>query len=275
MLIRQIVLSDNEFNTIRTLVYDLCSIDLHPSKKALVQMRLSNRIRILGLNSFSEYLRWVANDASGKELGAMVDSLTTNLTSFFRERPHFVYLTEKMSSLEVKRVPRLRIWSAGCSSGEEPYSIAMILRDLWSDIDAMDVRILATDISSNMIRLARQGTYSAQKLEKVPFTFRQKYFGKVNTAKDEKYQVKPEVSRLVYFRRHNLTGPWPMKGPFEVIFCRNVMIYFDRVAQQELASRFYNILSPGGVLIVGHSEGLTGLEHSFQYVRPSVYMKRS
>lgn len=273
MLRNNAFLSDGEFNKIRTLVYDLCSIDLHPSKKALVQTRLGKRIRALGLNSFGEYLQCVRDDISGKELGAMVDCLTTNLTSFFREMAHFDYLKEKMASLEPRRIFRFRIWSAGCSSGEEPYSIAMILRDLWSEIDFVDVRILATDISSNMIRLAKQGTYRPEKLENVPFAHRQKYFRKVQTVKGTRYQVKPEVSRLISFRRHNLAGPWPMKGPFGVIFCRNVMIYFDRLAQQELISRFYNILSPGGVLIVGHSEGLTGLDHGFKYVQPSVYMK--
>ncbi len=273
MLSQYLVLSNKEFNKIRHMVYDLCRIDLHSGKKVLVQTRLSKRIRALGLRTFGEYLRWIENDSSGNELGIMIDYITTNLTSFFREKAHFGYLKEVLAYLDPKSMARLRIWSAGCSSGEEAYSIAMILRELWSDIDGMDVRILATDISSHMIGLAKQGAYTLEKLSGVPSALRLKYFRKVNTAKGERYLVNPEVSRLICFRRHNLAGLWPMKGPFGVVFCRNVMIYFDREAQQHLVSRFYDILSPGGVLMVGHSEGLAGIGHSFQYVRPSVYMK--
>jgi len=273
MLGHNLVLSDDEFKRIRQVVYDLSRIDLHSGKKVLVQTRLSKRIRSLGLSSFGEYLKCVENDMSGKELCAMVDCLTTNLTRFFREKAHFDYLKESLVCLKPENQDRLRIWSAGCSSGEEPYSIAMILRELWSEIDKMDVRILATDISSNMIRSARHGTYSLDRLKHVPFELRQKYFKKVHTGRGEKYQIKSEASKLITFRRHNLAGPWPMKGPFQVILCRNVMIYFDREAQKQLVSRFYNILAPEGLLIVGHSEGLAGLGHSFKHVRPSIYMK--
>jgi chemotaxis protein methyltransferase CheR len=268
-------LSDAMFQKISSMIYDMCRINLHVGKKELVQARLNKRLRLLNIKSYREYLRYVEEEPTGMELINMVDHLTTNLTFFFRESTHFDYLrSEVLKKTNLKANPRLRIWSAGCSSGEEAYSIAITLRENLSDIDRADVKILATDISTKVLAVARAGTFSPARFKDTPSVLRDKYFDRRMDSNGEIFfQARPEIMRLLTFHRLNLMDQWPMTGLFNVVMCRNVMIYFDKQTQAELVARFHNVLAPGGIFMVGHSESLTGISHGFRYVRPSVYIK--
>jgi chemotaxis protein methyltransferase CheR len=240
----------------------------------LVKGRLLKRLHALGLDSFDDYLAYVEGDTSGQELATMIDVLTTNKTSFFREPQHFTYLRQRLiPQLQQLRRP-IRFWSAGCSSGEEPYSLAIVLREALPDIDQRDVRILATDISTRILAVARQAVYEQEKLSEIPAPLLYKYFTLVRCEPIPAYRLKETVRALVRLARLNLMQQWPMRGPFDVIFCRNVMIYFDRQTQEWLVQRFWELLRPGGHLFIGHSESLSSVVHSFRYVQPAIYVKQ-
>jgi chemotaxis protein methyltransferase CheR len=205
----------------------------------------------------------------------MVDILTTNKTNFFRELPHFAFLRDNVLP-QFKGADRpLRIWSAGCSSGEEPYSLAILIREEFGSRGNRDVRILGTDLSMRALARAREGAYDEGQMDGVPPALRSRYFSRVHKAEAgaARYQVRPEVRSLVSLAPLNLMEGWPMKGPFDVIMCRNVMIYFDRKTREQLIQRFSQLLPPGGHLLVGHSESLNGLAHDLTYVQPAVYRK--
>ena len=266
-------LSDRDFKRISDLVYGLCRINLHDGKKALVQARLNKRLRQLGIRSYPEYLEMVEADETGRELTHMIDTLTTNLTYFFREADHFDHLRDEvLNKVDPRTDQRLRIWSAGCSSGEEAYTLAMVAREAVPEIDRMDALILGTDISTRVLAVARQGAYSEARFKDTPPDMRRKYFEK-DPGQPGFFRARQELLKLIRFRKLNLMDSWPMKQPFDVIFCRNVMIYFDKKTQNELVQRFFDALRPGGVFMVGHSESLTGIAHRFRYVRPTVYLK--
>lgn len=265
-------LTDDEFDSISEFVRDVCGINLHAGKRELVQARLAKRVRALGVRSFGEYVDYVRHDSSGCELASMLDVLSTNLTSFFREPQHFEYLTRQF--LPTCKAPRLRFWSAGCSSGEEPYSMGISLLEALAEHSGTDVRICATDLSQVALARARQGIYDAQRIANCSPQVRSKYFECVQTRPERMYRVCPQVRRLVTFGRLNLIDRWPMKGPFEVIFCRNVMIYFEKSTQARLIQRFHDLLGPGGLLCIGHSESLTGIRHEFQYIQPTIYRRQ-
>ncbi|MDZ7260505.1 MAG: protein-glutamate O-methyltransferase [candidate division KSB1 bacterium] len=266
-------LSQAQFEKISQLVYQLCGINLHQGKEELVKARLMKRLRALGLGSFEQYLKYLKHDTTGQELALMIDALTTNKTSFFREPQHFDYLRRQIVPRLRMEGRKIRFWSAGCSSGEEPFSLAILLREEIPDIDRRDVRILATDISTRMLALARQAVYEENTLWDVPMPLLQKYFTPVRDKPPRTYRVNDNVRAIVRLARLNLIDAWPMKGPFDVIFCRNVMIYFDKDIRQQLIQRFYELLRPGGHLFVGHSESLTVLSHRLRYVQPAVYLK--
>lgn len=251
-------------------LYDLCGINLKAGKEDLVQSRLSKRIYALKLNSFEEYFAYVEKDSTGQELITMIDSLTTNKTSFFREIQHFEFLGKRI--LPHMKSKRLRIWSSACSSGEEPYSIGILLREEIKSIDSWDIRILATDISTRILKRAHEAVYDEATLQPVPQALRQKYF-KTEDSQQGTWRLSPQVKNMVRLARLNLMEPFPMRGPFDVIFCRNVMIYFDKPTQSMLANRFYDLLAPGGYLFVGHAESLVGGQKKFRYVQPAVYLK--
>jgi chemotaxis protein methyltransferase CheR len=261
-------LSEAQFGEISRTVYDVAGIRLRPGKEGLVRSRLARRLRALGAGSYGEYLARVRADATGRELAEMVDALTTNKTSFFREPAHFDYLRERVLPALPAREP-LRMWSAGCSTGEEPYSLAMVLRESLPDLARRDVRLLATDISSRVLAPARAGRYADAAVADVPPELLRRHFLRAGGA----WEVAPAVRSLVTFARLNLMAVWPMRGPFEAIFCRNVMIYFDKPTQQELVARFHALLAPGGHLFVGHAESLSGIAHGFSYVQPAVYRR--
>ena len=216
------------------------------------------------------YLAGLEAAGGEAEIVRLVDALTTNKTAFFREPQHFNLLRALLPELQQSGEPPT-VWSAGCSSGEEAYTLALVLIDeLGADTDA---RVLATDISARMIDRARQATYTEEAIEPVHPLLRQKWFRCVQPRHPRSYEIAPEVQRLVRFARLNLMARWPMRGSFDLICCRNVMIYFDKATQQTLVQRFREALRPGGYLFTGHSESLAGLEHTFRYVQPAVYQR--
>jgi chemotaxis protein methyltransferase CheR len=259
------------FDRISQLVYRLTGIHLPPDKQELVKARLTKRLRALRLKSFDAYMEYLKPDNSEGELVAMVEAMTTNKTSFFREPQHFDYLCRQIVPRLKNR--RIRVWSAGCSSGEEPYSAAILLNEAIQDLGLWDISILATDLSSRMLVHARKGIYDTNRLQDVPPLQISKYFTCIETNPLRRYQVIEPLRRQVHFARLNLMREWPMRGPFDVIFCRNVMIYFDKATQEQLVNRFWNLLKPGGHLFVGHSESLAGLPHKFCYAQPAIYVK--
>jgi len=268
-------LGRREFEQIRELTYRVSGIQLPPGKELLVKSRLSKRLKMLGIPSFKEYLALVQSDKSGQELAAMIELLTTNKTDFFREPQHFDYLRKHILSRFPEEKKKLRIWSAGCSTGEEPYTIAIVLTEALDEIGSVDMRILATDISTKVLGIAREGIYSRENLAGVPPELRHKYFVRtVGPTGGECYRVHDKLKSLVKFARLNLMSDWPMKGPFDVIFCRNVMIYFDKQTQRMLIKRFANLLESGGYLFTGHSESLMGMVDSLRYIQPAIYQKK-
>jgi chemotaxis protein methyltransferase CheR len=272
--INSISLTEAQFDQVSDLVRKLCGINLHVGKKELVKARLNKRLRKLGLRCFSQYLDYIRQDTTGVELTMMLDCISTNLTSFFREADHFEYLGgELLAKLAGRGQRRLRVWSAGCSSGEEPYSLAILLNEKIPDIQRWDVRILATDLSTRALDTALQGEYGADRLKTVPANVRGKYFVAEGRGREKTFRANNRLRDLITFGRLNLMESWPMKGPFDVIFCRNVMIYFDKSTQGELVNRYFDLLGSGGTLFIGHSESLTGVKHRFRYVRPTVYEK--
>ncbi len=264
-------LTEKQFRKVSQLVHDLCGIHLKEGKEALVRARLMKRLRAMGMESFDAYIKYIESDRGGAELGMMVDVITTNKTSFFREPAHFDFLRDQILP-DIHR-HRMRFWTAACSSGEEPFSLSILLRENIRDIDRKDVKILATDISSRMIDRAKSGLYSQDVVQEIPPPYLQKYFWRVNSPGPKVYEVQKNIRAMVRFARLNLMDPWPMKGPFDVIFCRNVMIYFNRATQQRLINRLWEYIGPGGYLFVGHSEGLSAITHKFHYVRPAIYRK--
>jgi chemotaxis protein methyltransferase CheR len=264
-------LSARQFQKASRLVYRVSGIYFKPDKKALVQARLMKRLRAVGMNSIEAYLDFIESENGARELGFLIDVMTTNKTGFFRESAHFDFLRDKI--LPEQKSLRMRFWSAACSSGEEPYSLAITLRNHIADIDSKDCLILATDISTRMLEKARRSIYSQSALRGLPKTLVQENFVKINQCASKTYQVKENIRNMVRFAWLNLMDSWPMKGPFNVIFCRNVMIYFDSATRQKLINRFWELLEPGGYLFVGHSEGLSAVSHKFRYVQPATYRK--
>ncbi len=250
----------------------MCWIELKESKKGLVKARLAKHLRALGLDSYSDYVDLIMNDDTGVELSVMIDILTTNYTSFFRGQDHFDYLRDQLlpKAMDLRR-QKIRFWSAGCSSGEEAYSIAITCAETIPHIDIVDVLILGTDISLSMLDAARKGVYRSERVKSISPMIRSKYFNAVNEGKNDLYKVSQKIRELIQFRRHNLAGKWPMSGPFNAVFCRNVMIYFSKNAKKALLKRFHNVLGPEGVLFIGHSESLKGLTKQFKYIAPGIY----
>lgn len=265
-------LAEKDFREVCDLIYQISGIYLRDGKEPLVKSRLMKRLRALGIRSYREYLSHVKGEGGAQELEWMVDVLTTNKTSFFREAQHFHFLAEKVFPRLQHR--KLRFWSSACSSGEEPYTLAMFLREKLPNVDHRDVKVLATDISFRVLERAVRGVYPEDSLGEIPVAWRSKYFSPTGeNGMQSLYKVKANIRSMIHYARLNLMGSWPMKGPFQIIFCRNVMIYFDRNTQQNLVRRFWSILEEGGYLFVGHAEGLSSISHKFRYVRPAVYQK--
>lgn len=269
-------LQEVDFARISRLIYEKCGINLHEGKKMLVKTRLSKRLRERNFSSFAQYYDYVTTDEGTEELVHMLDSISTNLTYFFREDSHFRKLADILPQLpgvaSRKGPPRLRIWCAGCSTGEEPYSLAMTVLGAMNQAN-WDVKILATDICTSVLAKATAGIYDASKLENVSPEIIRKFFQRGQGRWTGFLRVKSELRGMVHFRRFNLMDPLPRDVLFDVIFCRNVMIYFDKQTQASLIGRFYDSLAEGGYFFAGHSESLTGLNHHLKYIEPSVYRK--
>lgn len=275
---QELKLKDRDFRRIKNLVYEHCGIYLNDAKKELVRTRLSKRLRQKKFTSFQDYLEYVLNDSTGQEFTTLIDSISTNFTSFFREQKHFDYLKNQLLPQRVKKrksqsLSLIRTWSAGCSSGEEPYSIAITLHEFFQDLPGWDLKILASDISTRMLRTAQQGIYEHQKIKPLTGYQKHSYLKQQIINNRKQYQVKPVIKKYIIFNNLNLIKEWPIKVPLDFIFCRNVMIYFDKSVQEKLINRFWESLDYGGVLFTGHSESLTGIRHKFKYIQPTIYMK--
>jgi chemotaxis protein methyltransferase CheR len=271
----QDLVSEREFLQISDLVYRHCGINLHDGKKELVQARLAKKLRTGGFTCVRDYIDGVLADPTGERFADLIDSLSTNLTSFFRENQHFEYLSRVYLPQLAQKPARdghkaIRAWSAGCSSGEEPYTMAMVLDESLGS-RGFDLKILATDISRKVLAAARRGVYDAARVESVPAQIRHRYFSRA--PQPGLVQVSPHLQGMIRFNYLNLQSEWPFRGPLDFIFCRNVMIYFDKPTQQRLVNRFHDCLAPGGLLFTGHSESLTGITHPLRYVQPTIYAK--
>lgn len=270
-----IQLGDTEFAFIRTVVEKNAGIILNTTKRQLVQGRLARRIRELGLSSFAEYCELVRNGGP-EELVGLINAITTNVTSFFRESHHFDSLTTLMLPEAMgrnERTRRLRVWSAGCSSGEEPYSIAIAAAEALGSQRGWDFKILATDIDSEILDTAARGEYPLERLQGVSDERRQRWFVAGVGERTGQVRVKPELQTMITFRTLNLMGDWPMHGPFDVIFCRNVMIYFDQHTRERLLMRYAQLLTDGGYLCLGHSESIHMQHTQFRLVGRTIYRK--
>jgi len=272
------VLSEREFRQISDLVYKHCGINLHIGKKELVRARLAKWLRQNNFSTFKDYINYVLEDKTGREFSTLIDSLSTNLTSFFRERQHLDFMSDKFLPFLLERKQKkhdfkIRGWSAGCSSGEEPYSIAITLLESVRGLGQWDIKMLATDISTKMLGIAKEGVYDKDRVSTVPPPQKNRYFIMTSVDGLKTYQVADSLRNIVIFKYMNLMKDWPVKGPLDFIFCRNVMIYFDKPTQQNLITRFWDMLDSKGLLFTGHSESLTGIEHKFEYVQPTIYMK--
>lgn len=271
MTLNTVGLNQKQFKNISQIVYQYSGINLKKGKETLVRARLMKRVRALNLDNIDSYMNYIESDKGTDELSEMIDVMTTNKTSFFREAAHFNFLCEEV--LPKIKDSKLRFWSAACSSGEEPFSLAITLRENISNVDPKECLILATDISQKMLQKAWQGVYSRDTISGLSDGLVRKYFNKTTDGHNELFQIKTNVRKLIRFGWLNLMESWPMTGPFNVIFCRNAMIYFDRPTQETLVNRFWELLAPGGYLFVGHSEGLSGVNHKFNYVQPATYRK--
>ena len=269
-------LSDTAFERIRTLVYDYCGINLTEQKRSLVVGRLNKMLRTRGIASFDHYCALLEQDSSGRTLGELVNRISTNHTYFYRERAHFEFfrdaaLPEFAAALRRERSNDLRIWCAGCATGEEPYMLVMQMMEYFgSEYGRWDAGVLATDISSQALAAAVEGIYPEERLGELPQHYRERYFFRVRDG----WQVRDEVRREVTFRRFNLMNrTFPFREPFHAIFCRNVMIYFDQPVREALVVRFHRHTRPGGYLFIGHSESLGRERSPYAYVMPALYRR--
>ncbi|GFE64810.1 CheR family methyltransferase [Litoreibacter roseus] len=265
--------TDADFLRISRLAHSNYGLALQPTKKNLVYSRLTKRLRALNLNSFSAYCDYVESERGEEECKLLLGALTTNVTHFFRERHHFDYLTTELLPpliAKARRGERVRIWSAGCSAGQEPYSIAFCLLDHCSDVQSLDIKVLGTDIDSTILDVAEIGEYPETECEAISAEQRRNYLTKTESG----YSVGPVPRALISFAKLNLVDVWPMSGKFDVIFCRNVAIYFDKATQDRLWDRFHQQMVDGGTLLMGHSERLTpGTRRKFKNVGVTVYQK--
>ena len=266
------VISDKDFDAFAKLVYDKVGIHLTRDKKQLLQSRVNKILRKREIPSYRAYYDIIKNDDSGDELVEFINLISTNVTNFFREEKHFEFIRNTWyPNFDFKFSDSVKVWSAACSSGEEPYSIAITLKELLGD--KYPFEIFATDISSKVLNMAQRGVYPFSAVEKMDRSYLKKYFqeGKNNSAGMVK--VKSNISRHVKFGRLNLIEPFRLPHNFDMIFCRNVMIYFDLQTKESIVNKFHDFMHKSAYLMIGHSESLNGIKHPFQYVQPATYRK--
>lgn len=269
---REFLMTDADFENISNLALEYSGIVLAEHKRNMVYSRIARRVRALDLSTFSDYLTYLKHNHK-LEASNFINALTTNLTSFFREEHHFDFLKEELFPqlrFANQSSKRLRIWSAGCSIGQEAYSIAMTLRQNGFPSE-WDIKILATDLDSNVVETGQAGIYPADHISDIDSQLVKRFFR--HSADHRSVQVKDELKKLVFFKRLNLLEEWPMAGPFDIIFCRNVVIYFNKGTQQKLFDRYADMLPVGGHLFIGHSENLNGISDRFKNLGNTIYRK--
>ncbi len=272
-------MTDREFARFSEFIYDTCGIKMPPVKKTMLEARLQKRLRKLGINSFKDYSEYLfSRTGTETELVHLIDVVTTNKTDFFREPAHFDYLVSQALPELMERIGAglrkpLSIWSAGCSSGEEPYTLAMVLSE-FSEQQNISFSILATDICTTVLDKARLAVYDEERIDPVPLSLRRKYLLRGKGEQKGLVRIVPQLRHRITFRRLNfMDGDFGMREPMDIIFCRNVVIYFDKTTQERLLNKFYRQLIPGGYLFMGHSETLSGLDVPFVQMASTVYRK--
>jgi len=276
---KEFIFTDDDFNFLSELAVKTAGINLTTDKRELVYGRVSKRLRILDIDNFKDYCRLLKKKNSEESLH-FINSITTNVTSFFRENHHFEYLADNVIPDIIKSnaglsTPRLRIWSAGCSTGEEPYSIAMVLRENISDIDNWDAKILATDLDSNVLKTAKQAIYPLERVKQISIERKKRWMQMGCDENQDSIKIKEEIRQLVHFKQLNLTEAWPVQGRFDCIFFRNVAIYFKKPTQTSILNRFADHQQINDKLFVGHSESLIGISQRYQSIGQTIHKKVS
>ena len=269
----EIALSDREMDRIVRLVYDRCGITLHDGKRALIVARLHKVLKAGGFRSFSDYVHHVETDRTGHELSVLIDAISTNHTSFFREDEHFRYLAQSVAAPLAASDHPVRVWCAACSTGQEPVSLAITLMDALPAAQHSRMRLLASDISTRALKTAAAGVYPLRVIDGLPQPVLKQYFERGLGADEGKVRIRAQVRRAIEYRRLNLIEIDSLNETFDVVFCRNVMIYFDKTVQQRVVSMIERHLAPGGYLFIAHSESLNGLVHELKWMAPAVYRR--
>jgi chemotaxis protein methyltransferase CheR len=267
-------LNEGQFQKFSRLIYDQLGIHIQSVKKEMLKTKLDKLMRQQGIASYDEYYQRLTRDGKPEDWVRFSDEITINKTDFFRENHHFEFIQKQLQNImdlnpRIQKEGLIRVWSAGCSTGEEPYTLAMVLRETLPA--AIQVKILATDLSHRVLVAAQRGVYNAADVAVINPYYLQRYFSRQRDA----WKVTQEIKDLITFRQFNLMEHFPFQNKFDMIFCRNVMIYFDPQTQQDLVNRFYDVLIPGGLLFIGHSESLTNKRHHFQYLQPTIYRKNT
>ena len=274
---KEFLFTDKDFSYLSTLAGEIAGISLSSGKRELIYGRLAKRLRVLNLNDFKEYCM-LLKEGESEEHTHFINAITTNVTAFFRENHHFEFMADTLLPELIRKKsagsrPRLRIWSAGCSSGKEPYSIAMVLKECIPDLERWDAKILATDLDSNILEVAKSGVYPKERLQEIGLERRKRWFQIGRGVNENSIKIDDDLKQMVTYRKLNLNEDWPMKGDFDIIFCRNVTIYFDRETRIKLLDRFAERLDDDGCLFVGHSESLFGLTQRFSTVGRTIHRK--
>ena len=268
---REFSFSQEEFRFLAALANKRTGIVLADHKKDMIYSRLVRRLRVLDLKSFADYCDLMQGPSGDDEIGNLVNAITTNLTSFFREKHHFDHLhKEVLTPLATSTDKRLRIWSAGCSAGMEPYSIAMTVKSALKNIKTWDAKILATDIDTNMLNTGKSGEYVMEQFDNIPAEYRSDV---TQLKKEDRIRMSEDLKSMISFKPLNLLEYWPMKGPFDAVFCRNVVIYFDKPTQAKLFNRIADLIKPDGWLYIGHSENLFKVCDRFELVGRTIYRR--
>jgi chemotaxis protein methyltransferase CheR len=273
MRLREFEFGNEDFEALRKLVKQITGINLSDQKRELVYGRLARRLRALHLTSFAEYRELLAEDG-GQEMAQFCNAITTNLTAFFREPHHFDYLRDHvLTPMLAAASRRLRIWSAGCATGEEPYSLAMTVLETIPDVKRWDIRILATDLDSDVLERGRRGIYTEDRLKNMTLQRRSRFFLERREREGLCYEASAELKSLITFKQLNLMHPLPMRGPLDAVFCRNVVIYFDKDTQRDLFARLCQLQQPGNLLFLGHSESLFKVSEDYTLIGKTVYRR--
>jgi len=272
---REFTFTDKDFDCLRQLVGERTGIVLSDAKRDMVYSRLARRLRQLKLDSFAHYCELIQDEtANANEMVQLTNAITTNLTSFFREAHHFDFLRQQVIPewrREHAADKRIRLWSSACSTGEEPYSIAITLRQAMADLRGWDARILATDLDTNVLSTAQQAIYKDERIEGLSHEDRKQWFLKGKSGQGGMVRARDELRELITFRQLNLMHDWPFKGPFDAVFCRNVVIYFNQDTQRQLLDRIADHMTPGGYLFMGHSETLHNVSNRFKLIGKTIY----